>query len=661
MPVYEAISNALYAIQHKYPDNWADTGVIEVEVLRKVEKDNGNSSAINPVIGFVVSDNGVGLEDDLFDCFQELDTEYRADKNGRGIGRLSWLKVFKNVSLVSIFTRGSKKIQRSFTFQLSNKTPFKNYEEEIQKDLAKTGTIVHLNNYIDIYFTKSPIKQKDIQNKLISHFISIFAQPKRLRINLIDEGKVENLSDLFFRSIVGNKKIEEIYITEDKIGIIEHMLLPKNIAPIGNSIIYCAAERSVITTSIDEVIGMKHLSDNDHGSLIYIGLISGEVFDDALNHERTSFDFGDINFEEVNKIFVNKSKEYLEPYLSARRTANKMLFESVVSENPMYLSVVEDVDKYIEQMPLNWDETKLVQDVAVKRYRAKKRLTKQIEKLDENVNKFSDEEYLSETKKIIKNLSDTEKSSLAQYVVERRLVINLLKQRRKIAFDSGKHNYEESVHEVICPLGVTNDVIDYDDHNLWLIDDRLAYYSFVASDRPISSFSSDTSTPTEEELNHREELGEIKAYSDTGEPDLFIYKYPLLFRRKNTNDSVTIVEFKAPGKIKYSGAVGDNPIMQIRKYIITLRKRSCYDVDGNKIADITERTPFICFLIAESSPQLDNLLNASGITQSTIEGYGRYGFFKDLNAYFEFIPYDQVIRNAELRNEAFFKKLGLSI
>lgn len=152
MPVYEAIGNAFYAIQEKFPDDWTDRGVINVEVLRdKTEEvEKSQKEKLGTISGFVIADNGIGLSTQLFDCFQELDTEYRKDKKGRGIGRLSWLKVFKGTDLISIYEDNRKLYQRSFRFVLSNSTPFEDYKEyEIANNT--TGTIVNLSDYREIY------------------------------------------------------------------------------------------------------------------------------------------------------------------------------------------------------------------------------------------------------------------------------------------------------------------------------------------------------------------------------------------------------------------------------------------------------------------------------------------------------------------------------
>jgi hypothetical protein len=609
------------------------------------------------VRGFVITDNGIGLNDFLFGHFCELDTEYRAEKKGRGIGRLSWIKVFTGAEVVSVFSREGAPVERSFTFKLSNERPFDDYAEASQPKSATNGTIVQLGDFRDLYRAKAYAEPEDIRNSLLAHFIALFAQPKRLKIDLVDEQRTTNLSDLFFDSIVSDKKPVDIVIDDNHAALMLHILMPKKLAPIGNSLIYCAADRSVVTKPISEVIGLKVLPNEDHGPLIYIGLISGPLFDGALNHERTGFDFGDVDFELVNKKLVDAAMGFLDPYLVGPRRRNREMLDRLLEANPLYASAIDDVEAYANSMPLNWDETRLVQDVALRRHRASKALFKQIEKLEANTASMSNEDFSRHVKRISAELGDTEKSALAQYVVERRWVIELLKERRKIDRSTTKHEPENIVHEVFCPLGVTSDVLNYDDHNLWLIDDRLAYYTYITSDRPIRSFAQDDVDPSEQEVGRREDLRAIGSYSDAGEPDLAIFKRPMLFRRANTLDPAVIVEFKSPGKTTYSGAPNDNPVWQIRKYVESLTDKTCYTYEGDRITDLSKGVPFLCFLIAEPSPQLYDLLRQHMIYKPTPDGDGRFAYLDDINAYFEFIPYDQVLKNATLRNEAFFRRL----
>ncbi|KPF65649.1 hypothetical protein [Porphyrobacter sp. AAP60] len=655
MPVFEGATNALYAVRDRFPDTWADDGIINIKVIRDGHSKAGESE-FEPVIGFEIEDNGLGLNDELFDKFQELDTQHRAHLNGRGIGRLSWLKVFNDVTVSSTFERGGERFKRSFDFKLRDDNPFQNYIESSSID--ELGTKIKMVGFKEKFGAKAYIDSVDIKRDIIAHFISIFAQPKRLKFNLVDHGKFENLSDFFFNSIVRDSGARDFEF-ESGIVTVRHVLVQRSIAPMDNSLVYCAAERSVLSRNLSEFLGMKFIQDDQEGALVYMGLVEGSVLDDALNHERTGFDFGDIDFEELNKLILVDVQDFLSIYLEDRRKKSRQLLDKVLQLNPLYSSAIGDPEVYAQSMPLNWDEKKLVEAVAVKRYRAQKALVKQIEKLDANTASMSDGEFGERVRKITSDLGESEKSALAQYVVERRMVISLLEKRRQFDRRKGEHESENLVHEVFCPLGVTSDVIDYNDHNLWLIDDRLAYYSFIASDRPISTYTGDVDAVDEDETVRRMELQEIGRYSERSEPDLAIIKRPMLFRRSKTPDPVVIIEFKAPGKTSYSGDRKDNPVIQIRKYIKTLQNKKAYDFEGNRISDIGDKTPFHCYLLAESCTQIYELLESHGIWKPTPDGNGRFGYLDDLNAYFEFVPYDQVLLNAKLRNEAFFKHLNI--
>lgn len=75
--------------------------------------------------------------------------------------------------------------------------------------------------------------------------------------------------------------------------------------------------------------------------------------------------------------------------------------------------------------------------------------------------------------------------SLSKYILHRKTVIDILDKniRRN---NLGEIAKEETIHRLIFPLRSTSDDIDYEDHNLWLIDERLAYHQYMASDKPFN-------------------------------------------------------------------------------------------------------------------------------------------------------------------------------
>lgn len=86
MPLFEAVHNALHAVDDLYLKDVSANGRIKVTVLRKdfaVEK--------SEVTGFIVEDNGIGLDDANYASFLKPDSRHKAGRGGKGIGRLGWL------------------------------------------------------------------------------------------------------------------------------------------------------------------------------------------------------------------------------------------------------------------------------------------------------------------------------------------------------------------------------------------------------------------------------------------------------------------------------------------------------------------------------------------------------------------------------------------
>ena len=126
MPLFEAVVNSIHSIEELAKDtsiNIRDKN-IKVEIIRDPQTNIDFSDkehkrgpvAHNDIIGFKIVDEGIGFNDVNLQSFETLDSEHKIDKGCRGVGRLLWLKVFKNVEIVSYFKRGKDVIKRVFTF-----------------------------------------------------------------------------------------------------------------------------------------------------------------------------------------------------------------------------------------------------------------------------------------------------------------------------------------------------------------------------------------------------------------------------------------------------------------------------------------------------------------------------------------------------------------
>lgn len=100
IPLYEAVVNSLHAIEERrINEKFFKDGKIVIEAVR-----DGQISLLEdevaPISSFIISDNGIGFNEQNMQSFLESDSTYKSNIGGKGVGRFSWLKVFKNASIL---------------------------------------------------------------------------------------------------------------------------------------------------------------------------------------------------------------------------------------------------------------------------------------------------------------------------------------------------------------------------------------------------------------------------------------------------------------------------------------------------------------------------------------------------------------------------------
>jgi hypothetical protein len=109
-PLYEAIHNALQAIEEA--GGTAHSITIEIERLSDMLEEG-----VARPISFTIVDTGIGFNDDNAKSFFTAESRHKADRGGKGNGRILWLKAFNRVIVDSDFRAqdGSMR-KRKFVF-----------------------------------------------------------------------------------------------------------------------------------------------------------------------------------------------------------------------------------------------------------------------------------------------------------------------------------------------------------------------------------------------------------------------------------------------------------------------------------------------------------------------------------------------------------------
>ena len=203
----------------------------------------------------------------------------------------------------------------------------------------------------------------------------------------------------------------------------------------------------------------------------------------------------------------------------------------------------------------------------------------------------------------------------------------------------GKYELEKTVHDIVFPTKTDSDEIDYNEQNLWLIDERLSFHTFLSSDKPLNTIKG------------------LETIS-TDRPDLLIFNNPFSFIEGDENpfNSVVLVEFKRPMRDSYDPE-NDNPIKQIYDYVRKIRNGKQLIKNGRRYP-INENTWFYTYLICDVNEKIGSFAEDANL-EKTYDGLGYYGYNKILKCLIEVLTFDQVIANAKKRNKVLFHKLGI--
>ena len=137
------------------------------------------------------------------------------------------------------------------------------------------------------------------------------------------------------------------------------------------------------------------------------------------------------------------------------------------------------------------DATRLDQKKILRNARAEMedRVDRDIERASQKVDIEDGWQAVEELQKAI--MSDSAVAAkamdIASYVARRKSVLKCFEKALGYRGD-GKYNTEATLHSLIVPMRVDSLTKNLLDSNLWLLDDRLAFHNYLASDLPFEDW-----------------------------------------------------------------------------------------------------------------------------------------------------------------------------
>ncbi|WP_375701290.1 hypothetical protein [Bartonella sp. AA81SXKL] len=267
------------------------------------------------------------------------------------------------------------------------------------------------------------------------------------------------------------------------------------------------------------------------------------------------------------------------------------------------------------------------------------------------------ERYAARINKYVNAVGDLKKSDLANYLCHRKTIIELLKESlNSLSTDDGKERYvkENVIHQLIVPMKCDSNSVAMDNCNLWLIDEKLVFHDYLASDLSLKKMSITGSMEKE-----RPDICSLELCNNS------IYWNPLLVSDSKeglespTLASLTIVEIKRPMRNDAEAGTDKDPIEQVFTYLEKIREGEVRTPKGRPI-NLNGKVPGYCYVICDLTEKIQECCKRWDLTEAG-DHMGYFGYHKSYESYIEVISFDKLIADTEKRHQRFFEALGLPL
>lgn len=647
-PIIEAVCNSVDAIGD------SPKGHVEIIVKREpINSDLEGNQVKGSIISIDVVDNGVGFNRENRESFDTFRSSFKYEKGGKGFGRFMYLKYFDRVQVESYFRNDKGEMRkRSFAFGKKNDIIVDEVEEEVSGH-NQTGTTLHLMSIL--------------KNSNIDKGLEVIARKlvERLLVFFVDNTK--SMPQITLREEDGSEEIcLNDYIGEDRdINLVKEAPLPlksKNnlsiqlkvqvykifFSTMSSKISLTANKREVTDTPMHKYIpefkSPLIMVDSKGSTKNYVvkAYVIGGFLDENVTVERDAFTIsktGDDLFAEISESDIEKAaadvvKECFKDEVHERlEEKKKKVSQYVAQKAPWHKFLENDID--VDSMPMSISEQEIEMKFQECKFQKEQAARNAINVLNQNQDIDSPLDVLGkQIDMILQAVTEAGKNDLIHYVCNRKRVLDLFDALRARKED-GKAHLESDIHNIIYPMRKTSLDTRYDEHNLWLLDERLVFSKYIASDKVISS-------------------------KDHDEPDLVAFFDEKVFMRNGDNvitSPISIYEFKRPRRKEYSDS--ENPITQACRYARKILEGKYEVPDGSENIKVdAQYTPIYLYIVADIVPRIQQFADEASLTQ-TPDGEGYMGYMKAYNAYVQIMSFKKVVEDAKMRNAIFFHKLGL--
>jgi len=631
LPLFEAVVNSIQAIEDRQD---GDRGSIIVRIERDPQQVlNGVRDSIALVAAFTIEDDGIGFDERNYQSFLTSDSTLKFARGCRGIGRFFWLKAFQKVEIESTYT-----LEQNWWFRKILFTRERGFEQiQHEKTLLPRRTVVRLLGYKNEYREQpSSFKRTSkIAQRILEHCLSYFIAGTAPQIMVRDDRSSLNLDELF-SEIKQHVTTESFSIGEHDFDI-SHIKLYSTHARV-HDIVLCANGRDVKRIGISGFLGTSQEFDEEDKKFIYTAYVSGQYLDQNVRIDRISFDIPEtdslfsgslLTLDRIKDAVQERTRVFLADFLAVLGERKREIADRyVATKNPTLRAVLHYCPEAINEIEPNSSDEKIDEIL----YRHKGRAEYEIKRRGKQLLKTqaqSIEEIRDEYKGVTERLEAFQKDQLAGYIIFRKMILDLLEKKLELS-EEGQFSNENIIHDILFPRKTTTDELDFSEHNLWLIDERLTFHVFAASDQRLCA-------TTASESDER--------------PDIIMLAE---IDEDRVARSVSLVELKKPQRVRYD----EDPTKQLYRYVRKIRSSEKFTMPSGRDAQVSEATRFYCYALCDLTDPIKEF--AENADYAKLKGeLGYYTYNRNLNAHTEIIAFDKLVVDAQHRHKAFFEMLGL--
>ena len=646
-PVVETIVNAIQAIDES---GRIDGKVLVCPLRGSQDELNGN---LPDVTGFDIKDNGIGFTDEHRDSFDTLYTNLKIAEGGKGFGRFTCLKYFEDLQVQSVYQEGPEFKARSF---LMGKVHDIIVGEEVGASADKdSGTVVSLIGLkkSGSMETKLSTVAKNLVERLLPYFITQDYVCPEIVLSESDGSNPICLNDFVSNEV--SAFIREIHVehnnfTLEAFGNEEEFFVRvfKLYAPRNHKsrISLVAHKREVSGSMLHKYIPEFEEEFYERGvngevgrerNYIIKAYVFGPYLDRNVSLERGGFEFAmdkDLFFgigqADIEKDAAAIAREAVGSDITLRQEKKRERVQSYVdNEAPWHKDVVSKMD--LSEMPYNPADEDIEERLQREKFAQELTIKRDVAKI---LSETSFNEVKESAVEIVNRISGTSKNDLIHYIALRRQILDIFEKSLE-SDGSGVYSSEGIVHDIVFPRKGDTEETPFHDHNLWIVDERLNFTSYVSSDVPLDGHNS-------------------------VRPDLLVYNKRVLFRGDNeASNPITIFEFKKPQRDDFADPSSrQDPVQQIVRYVNGIRDGK-YKTPQGRSMRVAENTPFYGFVVCDLTQKVEAWLEREKNFKPMPDRLGWFQWIGNINLYVEVVSWEKVLKDAQMRNKIFFQKLGI--